>query len=710
MRLKSITLRLFILFALVSAACSLPVGGATPTSAPETPGAPPETATATPVPVVRDALEGDILFADLVENHPTGLMDNFEQRLEAGEWTEEEGLLKTLQYVVGQVGDNEINPSGAKIISYEGSSVVRAAADYIKNGPDEATRRALQALINRIFIDPATLERLSVPAGQSTAPGGARVARVQAQDPLCATLYMQGFPEDSTATCFEYNVVEVAGREYRLYIPVDLTTSDNRMLQAYDILEGIPTAVNTFLTYGDMPSADLVFTLLEDRVISSTQAATWMASPGGRCQIAIFPAFGAIADPEQAKQVIAHELFHCFQFENYYQKTLLRSSDWWVEGTAEFFSNVAYPTANAEHEYLPAFSVESLESSLVKIDYPSWLFFQFLANQSGNGAVINLIELMPESGGVNAQLTALASYPDIANLFHEFGKAYVEKTIQDAGGGNLPPSIMVNRRVIRLDESNDYTIPVGDFVLERYLLVFPEDTFHTLSDNFDSSLTVKIRPYTSRSADWMDMPETMIACEDRPYIWLGTSARGDGSEQTYTLTDEVEDRDIECDRCLVGNWRMNNDSFWAAFEANLSMAGDQFRPALQRFDGEVLLLFTERGNGAATYNGFDVNYTQTIPMGNLGSMTADATMRIQGDANFAWYTQSNVLYMPLVYAMPVYEPDLVLTMPDGSLGNLPVPMPPVQTPGTGPYICTPTTLQIDQMGNGMYILYDKVRP
>ncbi len=710
MRLKSISLRLFVLFALVSAACNLPFSGAAPTSAPETPGAPSESATATPAPVVQGVAEGDILFADQVEDHPTGLMDNFERRLEAGEWTEEEGLLKTLQYVAGQASTSEINPSGAKIISYEGSGVVRAAADYIKNGPDDATRRALQGLIDRIFIAPATLERISVPAGQSHVPGDARVARVQPQDPLCATLYQEGFPEDSTATCFEYNVVEVAGREYRLYIPVDLTTSDNRMLQAYDILEGIPTAVNTFLTYGDMPSADLVFTLLEDQVISSTQAVTWMESSGGRCQIAIFPAFGNIADPEQAKQVIAHELFHCLQYRNYYEKTILRSGNWWAEGTAEFFSNVAYPTANAEHEFLLAFSAESLESSLVKIDYPSWLFFQFLANQSGNQAVMNLIELMPESGGVGAQLTALAAYPDIANLFHEFGKAYVEKTIQDAGGGNLPPSIMVNRRIIRLETTDDYTIPVGDFVLERYLLVFPEDTFHTLSDNFDSSVTVKVRPNTSRSADWMDMPETMIACEDRQFVWLGTSARGDGGEQTYTLTDEVEDRDIECDRCLVGNWRMNNDSFWAAFESNLSMAGDQFRPALQRFDGEVLLLFTERGNGAATYNGFDVNYLQTIPMGTIGSMRADATLRIQGESNFAWYTQSNVLYVPLVYALPLYEPDLVLTMPDGSSGNLPVPMPPVQVPGTGAYICTPTTLQIDQMGNGMYILYDKVRP
>lgn len=299
---------------------------------------------------------------------------------------------------------------------------------------------------------------------------------------------------------------------------------------------------------------------------------------------------------------------------------------------------------------------------------------------------------MPESGEIDAQLAALSSYPDIQNLFHDFGKAYIDKTIQDAGGGNLPFGVALRRQIV-LDTTNEYSLPVGDFVLARYLLVFPKDTVHTLSENDDPSITVKVRPRGAAPTTWIDMPENLQACQQRQLVWLGTSARGDGSRQTYTLSDEVEDRETECDRCLVGNWRMNNDSFWAAFESNLDMAGDQ-----------------PLGDGTATYTGFDVNYTQTIPMGNIGSMRADATLRILGNANFAWYTQSNVLYVPLVYAMPVYEPDLVLTMPDGSSGNLPVPMPSVQVPGTGAYICTPTTLQIDQMGNGMYILYDKVRP
>ncbi len=711
---KPLLIRILSFFAVVSMACNLPFGGIAPTPAPgEAPPPAEESSTAIPAPVSEGAPQDDILFAEDFEDHPTGLMDNLERRLEAGEWTREEGLLKTLQFVAGQASAAEINPAGAEIISREGSGVVRAAASYIKNGPDEPTRRALQALLDRIFIDPATLERLSVPASQSSAPGGARVARIQPQDPACATFWSDGFPEDSTATCFEYRLVEVGGREYRLFIPVDLTVSDNRMIQADGIMEGIPTAVNAFLPYGEMPSADLVFTQLADTNDTDTfraQAATWMPSPGGRCQIAIFPEFGNFTDPGVANQIIAHELFHCFQYQNYYEKTGLDSSAWWVEGTAEFFGNVAYPTVNAEYEYLDSFSEESMRVSLVKIDYPSWLFFQYLANRGGNGAVIDLIDMMPASGGVDAQLAALASYPDIQNLFHEFGKAYIDKTIQDAGGGNLPLRIGLRSQIV-LDATNEYPLPVEDFVLARYLLVFPEDTVHTLSQDYDPSITVKLRPRGAAPTTWIDMPENLQACQQRQLVWLATSARGDGSEQTYTLSDEVEDRETECDRCLVGTWRMNNDTFWSAFESNLAMAGDQFRPSLQRFDGEVLLQFTPPGDGTATYNGFDVNYTQTLTLGTAGTGSVDATMRIQGGSNFSWYTLENVLYVPLVFSQPVYEPNLVVTFPGLSeSNNFPVSPPPVQVPGVGPYICTPTTLQIDQMGNGAYILYNKVRP
>lgn len=52
------------------------------------------------------------------------------------------------------------------------------------------------------------------------------------------------------------------------------------------------------------------------------------------------------------KQTIAHELWHCVQYQHFgtvpFEASGVLSEDWWADGGAEFFSAIVYPQANDE--------------------------------------------------------------------------------------------------------------------------------------------------------------------------------------------------------------------------------------------------------------------------------------------------------------------------------------------------------------------------
>jgi hypothetical protein len=52
------------------------------------------------------------------------------------------------------------------------------------------------------------------------------------------------------------------------------------------------------------------------------------------------------------KQILAHELFHIFQDTHYFDSALPPMSSWWVEGSADYFSNVVSPCLSKDDDSL----------------------------------------------------------------------------------------------------------------------------------------------------------------------------------------------------------------------------------------------------------------------------------------------------------------------------------------------------------------------
>jgi hypothetical protein len=127
------------------------------------------------------------------------------------------------------------------------------------------------------------------------------------------------------------------------------------------------------------------------------------------CSVFIYPA--SLGDTVAGfQQVIAHELFHCFQAFNFDVRgsyLAYPASAWWVEGSATYFSNVAYPAVNLEWEHTGEFDSRSRTVALTQMSYEATFFFQHLGNTIGNKAIIGLLDTLPVGGDEASHQAAL---------------------------------------------------------------------------------------------------------------------------------------------------------------------------------------------------------------------------------------------------------------------------------------------------------------
>ena len=182
-------------------------------------------------------------------------------------------------------------------------------------------------------------------------------------------------------------------------------------------MEAMLASAAVYGQWGTIADATIIFSLLPYADSSGTgfMSVPWQQmSPGEPCPILIYTdSFGVNLD--QFKQAVAHELFHCYQAWNYPAVVNLYSANrWWVEGGAEYFSNVVYSAVDYEHRATPYFDANSTLKSILDMAYENAVFFQYLANQMGGPAgVLGLFDSLPISGGRSAQEGALANYGDM---------------------------------------------------------------------------------------------------------------------------------------------------------------------------------------------------------------------------------------------------------------------------------------------------------
>jgi hypothetical protein len=516
------------------------------------------------------------------------LDDALSDGVQNGAWTLEESILTGLRFLTGEVTADDVF-GDTPIMSTEGTGVIIAAQRYIYEGTDEKARVEMQRYLDMLMPSPEILEKISRPAQQTNS--SVHLARVlNLQDEInCQEHWRNSFstPSPEAVICLLRTERTVRNTNIRLYYPSYWTADDPRRIKMDAIMEGASESVALYNGYGSEPihTVYIVMTDLElydyDPIISTERyfptvyAAAYdpdsdiISAPPLRlnCRLGLFPR-AIEQSPERLKQVIAHEMFHCYQFTNLREKIFnVRAAvnKWWAESTATFFSGVVYPTTNMEFMFNNSFRVRAKDLSLFGMSYENYLFFQYLAREGGLGTegIINILRSMPEDGDIFEQSEALANVSNINEMFHNFNRAYVDRRLTDWGGGVIPIEPVFNETQYIFEGDNEHLFNPMLFKLGMYKVTFEDQTkFSNFAHEEGESGQYHIRPAMFVGA-WQTMPARInTVCDPTEYILVVTRTNLLGSDPyqvTVNATGVHQETDI-CDECLHGTWELDNDS------------------------------------------------------------------------------------------------------------------------------------------------------
>jgi hypothetical protein len=518
---------------------------ARPTALPPTP-APTQGPTPTPPPAGElQLLPGEPL-------PPADVLDVVLARVDAGDMTLEEGLIAGLMLYAGESGALGL-PAVQLPEADEGNRLLGRARDYLAHGTDPAARFELQRLLAAIAPSTEALLRYAAPEPPGGSPAVARGHNrpARAAGPVqCRQLWLAGFPAGQRAACFQYSSVPLSGGEGRVFYPAEWWPADARLEFARGAAQALADSDRVFSAWGAVRSIDLVFTVLGDSRGSNVLAMVPTWDRDANCQVIIYP---SALDRGLAvfQQTVAHEVFHCFQLWNFPGHTAegYRSGgEWWVEGSAEYFSNVVYPATNDEWRRVELFDRRSATLPLHRLSYDATVFFQYLGNTIGDAAVIELFKTFPAANSAQAGADLLAALPGMQSTFHGFAQAWADRAIADTGGGFLPTTVYIdplNQNLI--DTDLWFSVEAPPFLLQRYLLAFAPQNWYEVATRYEGASGLASARFWDSPGRWGELPvEVRLGCETQlVYFYVLTSATSGAASSRGRLDAEAQD-DPDC--------------------------------------------------------------------------------------------------------------------------------------------------------------------
>ncbi len=616
-------LSLSVVLVLILVACR-PPSAATPQPAATDPASAEPTPIATPAPP-----EPTPTATPAPETLPTDFVELLDAKIASGEWTEEKGLITLLKHFAGEIHMEDASLDRG-LLETEGFGIMNLAVEYLKTGTDEAAKAEITRLLNILVPSQAALDRYSIPAEQANRrPAGLAAPIRQRQD--CAALWAAGFP-DTRATsfpCFMYGERSVAGQRFRVYYP--LAWRDRGLNATYEnTLDAVAASLRAFQAYGTIRPIYVVFTTLNHPTDLTTLAATYPEHfrPGEACPVIVYPEALNLT-PGEFQQTIAHEVFHCFQSWNLREQVIgagYRSSKWWVEGAAEYFGNLVYPSVNDEYSFADSFAIRSKTEPLTEMDYENFIFFQHLGNRLGPAGVITFLRRMPVAPGSERQLAALAATPGIEDLWEEFARGVVDQTIRDSDGSlaRIPESFS---SVVTINGNHSVMLIGNPFVLARHRIVFRGEKQYAIVETSEGPGRSAAQLRGTRA--WRPMPATISNCSEREYL-LYTLTTTPNAQRAVTLSATVNG-DLSCDRCIFGQWRSTPESLLEYFRSVIPPSGGGSASVrVEAVTGAMVAEFREDGTAMAGYDNLRIHQTLVDTSLSGSSVNADIFIQFSG--------------------------------------------------------------------------------
>jgi hypothetical protein len=607
----------FLILLIALLGCSLSQSGGGPTPGQDATARPTVAATPTAEPEIEG---GEVMVVDEIIVPPLDYMEVLEVKVASGEWTYEEGLVKLLKTFAGELDPSEVlgddQPLGDEM-----GGVIASAYDYLESGTDADTKEEIQGLLDTLIPSADRLLPYAVPQPSSSVPSAPvhlasyRSMSPALQDTQCAQLWQDGFPAGESVTCVQYSEVSLPNGTGRVFYPSEWWPSGENLTYAMAGSEALARAAQVFAQFGSTHSVDMVFA----QVNSTDSRAPLMITPNqGKetCLVIIYPS--AIKSAERKgidvfKQVVSHEIFHCFQQWNFPALGIggYLANQWWIEGSAEYFSNVAYPTVNREYDWVQSFNRVSAVKPLYDIHYENTTFFQYLANQISDQGLVDFLQSIPFSKDPQTSIGALAGLDNFPSLFHDFSEAWADKAIVDSGGGILPTEIVIpSSDRVQVSEDQVVNFTALPFMVKRYLVKYLTDNTYTIRNSTSGTAGEDSARLVGAPHSWDDPPsEVKGGCGEVPHIYITTSG-------IQTIEPHLLDADVDAeishegdpDCCLMGTWKLNTEQF----ALNMIDPGPQLagimEAELTSVLGDLQLEFRKNGQYNAAISGLTINY------------------------------------------------------------------------------------------------------
>jgi hypothetical protein len=219
---------------------------------------------------------------------------------------------------------------------------------------------------------------------------------------------------------------------------------------------------------------------------------------------------------------------------------------WWIEGSADYMSNVVYPTNNEEWGWEERYDPTT---PIFEQAYATSLFFQWMESTGSPQTINTFVSQQTFSADIFAEMTRLSTLDGFDDLFLSFMEAdqdyYIENTpgtaptigIEDTDGDQIVPELSVPWTVIpspELDPSATFTIDLINFT--GNLSVISLDQGQTVAMSYDSPQpNVQIVYKTDPTDDWAPLSN-----DDTAPVSLDIPC-GDSGMPVYFLTVSTDD-------------------------------------------------------------------------------------------------------------------------------------------------------------------------
>ncbi len=193
---------------------------------------------------------------------------------------------------------------------------------------------------------------------------------------------------------------------------------------------------------------------------------------GNECTIILYKTDEGRND-DQFYFAISHELFHCIQYATWDDASRAGAaiSNWWMEGTAEYFAELANPGTTAGDSNIQSYDAQ-FNRSILTLEYENVVFFSWYAQSHGGPEAIKVfIDGMPGSSSNAGNSSALRSRAWCRSATGSSSRGHAEHRIM-LPGDRLLPRMPHTADTITISGDDQFNLPSTRYAVQYADLLF----------------------------------------------------------------------------------------------------------------------------------------------------------------------------------------------------------------------------------------------